>query len=409
MGYEPETVWSFGMVRGVQFGVGAASELPWLMGEFDASTALLISDPGVNDAGIIDELVDPVEIDVTVFAEVEPDPSIETFERAVETATTVDPEVIIGVGGGSSMDVAKTTSIIHRHGGELMDYVAPPTGKGNAVPASGTPTICVPTTAGTGSETSPVSVISLPERDMKVGISSDMQVPDRALIDPALTVTLPPGPTAASGMDALSHAIEAYVTRRYDTKPAPDTPDERPDYGGRTTLTDTLARTAIELIGSNLRRAVDNGMDLEARRAMALGSFLAGAAFTNAGLGAAHAMAMATGARHHTPHGETIAAVLPTVIRYNASTSQERFSEVANLLGESTDNLSKSDAANRAADAVESLSSDIGLPQGLGDLGVDREDIEPLASNASRLERLVVGNPRRISDNDMVGLFERAL
>ena len=410
MTYQPETVWEFSIADNVTFGVGAVEEVSDVVAERGASSVLVITDSGVADAGILETVTDALgDAEVAVFDEVEPDPSLEVFEAAVGAAAEADPDAVVGVGGGSSMDVAKTTGVVHEHGGEVLDYVAPPTGGGEPVPGPGVPTVCLPTTAGTGSEVSPVSVISLPEEDLKVGISSPHQRPDVALVDPALTVTLPPGPTASSGMDALSHAIEAYTTRRYDAKPAPDSRADRPDYNGRSILTDALARRAIELVGNNLRDAVDNGHDLEARRAMSLGSLLAGAAFTNAGVGATHAIAMAAGAIHHTPHGVTIALAMPAVMRFNATSAPDRYADIADLLGEDLTATGRHEAAGAAARGVERLAADVGIDGGLSSLGLDPDDVDHVAERASKLERLTVGNPRRIDREDLASIIRDAL
>ncbi|MFC6940154.1 hydroxyacid-oxoacid transhydrogenase [Salinirubellus sp. GCM10025818] len=410
MTYQPESVWEFSIADNVTFGVGAVEEVSDVVAERDASSVLVVTDAGVADAGILDTVVEALgDVECSVFDGVEPDPSLPVFEEAVEVAEEADPDAIVGVGGGSSMDVAKTTSVVCEHGGSVLDYVAPPTGGGEPVPGPGIPTVCLPTTSGTGSETSPVSVISLPDEDLKVGISSPHQRPDVALVDPGLTVTLPPGPTASSGMDALSHAIEAYTTRRYDAKPTPDSRAERPDYNGRSILTDQFAHRAIELVGNNLRDAVDNGNDLEARRRMALGSFMAGAAFTNAGLGATHAIAMAAGAIHHTPHGVTIALALPDVMRYNATSAPDRYAEIARLLGEDLTATGRHEAAEAAARGVERLAADVGIDGGLASLGLESEDVGHVAERASKLERLTVGNPRRIGREELETIIRDAL
>lgn len=409
--FESETVWGFSMVDRVKFGSGAITELSAEIEERESDSVLVVTDEGVEAAGIVEEVVSnlPGSTEYAVFSDVEPDPSVAVFESAVSFAREVDPDLVIGIGGGSSIDVAKTTGIVYEHGGDIMDYVAPPTGEGEPVPGQGLPTVAIPTTAGTGSETSPVSVISLPDRKLKVGISSRYQYPNLALVDPALTVSLPPGPTAASGMDALSHAIEAYTTRRYDTKERPATPAERPDYDGRTLLTDQLARTAIDLIAENLRRAVNEGSDLEARRNMSLASLLAGVAFTNAGLGATHAIAYPVAGEHHTPHGVTIATLLPEVMRFNATSAFERYGEVADRMGEHTDGLSQDERAEKAADAVRKLATDVGIPDGLAALGVTESEIPDLAEDTMRIQRLLVGNPRRIEQEDVEGIIRRSL
>lgn len=410
MAYESESVWEFEIAENVTFGVGSSDELGAVVEEFDATSVLVITDEGVADAGVVDEVTAPLDPDgYTVFEGVEPEPSVAVFERARAKADEIEPDFIVGLGGGSSMDVAKTTSVVHAHGGDILDYVAPPTGGGKDVPGPGVPTACIPTTAGTGSETSPVTVISLPREDLKVGISSRHQRPDVALVDPGLTVSLPPGPTASSGMDALSHAIEAYVTRRYDAKPAPEERADRPDYNGRSVLTDQFARSAIEHIGGGLRDAVNNGHDIEARRDMSLGSLMAGAAFTNAGLGATHAIAMAAGAIHHTPHGVTIALTLPEVMRFNATSAFDRYAEIAELLGEDTSGASDDEAAEAAAAAVEKLSADVGIDGGLSSLGIEEDDVEHLAERASALRRLLAGNPRRVSQDDLETIIRRSL
>jgi alcohol dehydrogenase class IV len=410
MTYQPESVWEFSIADNVTFGVGAVEEVSDVVAEHDASSVLVVTDRGVADAGILDTVTDALgDVDWTVFDGVEPDPSLSVFEAAVEAAGAADPDAVVGVGGGSSMDVAKTTGVVHEHGGSVLDYVAPPTGGGEPVPGPGVPTVCLPTTAGTGSEVSPVSVISLPDEDLKVGISSPHQRPDVALVDPGLTVTLPPGPTASSGVDALSHAIEAYTTRRYDAKPRPDSRADRPDYNGRSPLTDALAHRAIELVGNNLRDVVDNGHDLEARRAMALGSLLAGAAFTNAGVGATHAIAMAAGAIHHTPHGVTIALAMPAVMRFNATSAPDRYAEIARLLGEDLTATGRHEAAEAAASGVERLAADVGIDGGLSSLGLDPDDVGHVAERASQLERLTVGNPRRIGQEDLEAIIRDAL
>lgn len=409
--FEAETVWEFSMANNVKFGPGSVAELPDEILNYDGESALIITDEGVEAAGIVDQILEkfPEELEPNLFTGVEPDPSIEVFENAVAKANDVNPDIIVGLGGGSSLDVAKTTGVIQKHGGEVMDYVAPPTGNGKPVPGPTVPVIAIPTTAGTGSETSPVSVISLPDKKLKVGISSRHQYPDLALVDPALTVSLPPGPTASSGMDALSHAIEAYTTRRFDAKESAESPAERPDYNGRNLLTDQLARKAIDLIGDNLRRAVNNGEDLEARTNMSLASFLAGVAFTNAGLGATHAMAYPVAGEHHTPHGVTIATLLPAVMRFNASTAFDRYSEIATLMGEETTGLSRDEASHKAADAVSKLSSDVGIPTSLEELGVTEDELSGFAEETMEIQRLLVGNPRSVDKDDVEAIFRDAM
>lgn len=410
--FDPESVWELRTADVVAFGPGAAEELPAHLPD-DAGSVLLVTDPGVREAGVVDHLLAALDdrrpgLAATTFDGVTPDPDLPVFEAAVDRVREVGPDAVVGVGGGSALDVAKVAGAVGVGGGDVLDYAAPPTGAGDPVPGPGLPTVAVPTTAGTGSETTPVAVVSLPDRDLKVGVSSRHLLPDAAVVDPLLTVSLPPGPTAAAGMDALAHAVEAYTTRSFDAKPR-SAPGSRPDYGGRTPLTDALARAAVRRIGSGLRRAVDNGEDLDARRDVALGSLAAGIAFANAGLGAAHAVAMAAGAAHDTPHGETVAAVLPAVMRYNAPSVRERYRDVARWLGRDVADADPATAAASAADAVATLAADVGAPEGLGALGVAPDDVPALAAKATTLERLLAGNPRRVDEADAAAICRDAL
>jgi len=391
--FDPESVWTLSGPDRTVFGDRALDELA---AHLDAATTLVVRDPGLPDAVV--ERATAGLSGVETFDDVEPDPPLAVFEAALERARAVEPDAVVGVGGGSTMDVAKVTGALAPHGGAVLDYAAEPTGGGEPVPGPGVPVAAVPTTSGTGSETTPVAVVSLPDRDLKVGVSSRHLYPDLAVVDPVATVSLPPGPTAASGLDALAHAVEAYTTRRFDAKPAAG-PD-RPDYGGRTPLTDALCRVAIPRVGDFLRRAVDNGQDLAARRGMALASHAAGRAFSNAGLGAAHAVAMAAGSAFHTPHGETVGAVLPAVVRYNAPSAPERYAEAADWLGAGPD--------EDAADAVERLARDVGVG-GLASLGVDESDVPALAERTMALERLLAGNPRRVDEDAIAEICRDAL
>lgn len=409
--FEADTIWEYSMTDRLKFGEGAAMELPHEITTRDAESVLVITDEGVEAAGIIDELVEgfPEDVDYEVFAEVEPDPSAELMERAGRFASDYDPDLIVSVGGGSSIDVGKCASLLCEHGGEILDYAAPPTGEGQAVPGPTTPYIAMPTTAGTGSESTSVAVVSLPEQRLKVGVSDKHLYPSLSIVDPSLTASLPPGPTATSGLDALSHAIEGYTTRRFDAKERPESPGERPDYGGRNMLSDILCRKAIELVANNLRAAVNNGSDLEARRNMSFASTMAALGFSNAGLGATHALAYPVAGEHHTPHGLTIALLLPEVMRFNAIGAPERYREIAEIMGKNVEGCDEREAAEKAAEAVDELARDVGMPDGLAEVGVTEDEIPRLAEDTTKLQRLLVGNPRRVDAEDAELILQRSL
>ena len=409
--FEADSVWEYSMADRLKFGPGAVAELPEEIRALGGESVLLVTDEGVREAGILDSVVEafPPGLEYDVFDEAESDPPAELFVRAGRYAEEVDPDVIVGLGGGSSIDVGKGASLLSAHGGDVLDYVAPPTGEGQPIPGPTTPYVAVPTTAGTGSESTSVAVVSLPEQKLKVGISDKHLFPDLALVDPSLTVSLPPGPTASSGMDALSHAIEGYTTRRFDAKERPDSPADRPDYGGRNVLSDTLCHEAIDLVAGHLRRAVNNGSDLAARRNMSLGATMAALGFANAGLGATHALAYPVAGEHHTPHGLTIALLLPEVMRFNAPSAPERYAEIARLMGTDVSGLDRREAAEKAAVAVEELAADVGIPDGLAAVGVTEDELPRFAEDTMQLQRLLVGNPRRMTAEDAEEIFRRSL
>ena len=407
-----ETVWSFCIPQMIKFGEGAIEEIGYEIKNLRCEKVLLVTDPGIVKAGIcekVEKIIRDSQVEVSVWDKVEPEPSIEVFKECYKWAKDKGFGVVVGVGGGSSMDVAKVTRMLLKYGGEVEDYIAPPTGRGEKYPGRGVPMIAVPTTSGTGSEVSPAAVLSLPDKKLKVGISDNYQRPEIAIVDPLLTVGMPPGVTAASGMDALSHAIEAYTTKRYDRKPKPSDPSKRAIYNGTNNLTDICAVEAIRLVGKFLRRAVNNGYDIEARRGMSLASLLAGISFTNAGLTAVHAMAFPVGGRFHTTHGATVALLLPYVMQFNAVVNVEKFAHIAELLGENIKGLSLREAAKRACFAVRELYLDIGLPYSLRDFGCEEKDARSLAEETLKIQRLLAGNPRQVTVEDLEKIFRKAI
>ena len=328
--------------------------------------------------------------DVEVFAEVEHDPLVTTALRCTEFARAYRPDVIVGLGGGSSLDIAKATAIYLTNEdtplGEMWGL--------ENVPKQGLPSILLPTTGGTGSEASRACVLTDVEPDgahKKKSIFSSKVVSTVAIVDPLLTMTAPPALTAATGMDALTHAIETYVSK--EAQP----------------LTDPLALEAIRLIGKYLRRAVANGDDLEARRGMANAAFMAGLAFSNGQLGIVHAIAVVLGGQFDVPHGIANAIMLPYVMEFNEMAADERFARVAAVLGERVEGLSKRDAAHRASLAVFRLMDDIGVPRRLEAVNVPCEAIPTLADEIFRTQvRLRGVNPRATTQQDFVRILERA-
>jgi 1,3-propanediol dehydrogenase len=334
----------------------------------------------------VKEALSAAGVKFAIYDGVEPNPKDTNVAAGLKIFQSEGCDLIITVGGGSSHDCGKGIGIAATHDGDLYEDYAGIETLTNELPAI----IAVNTTAGTASEVTRHCVITNTKKKVKFVIVSWRNLPKVSINDPELMVAKPAGLTAATGMDALTHAVECYVTK--DANPA----------------TDAVAIQAIKLIGKYLRRAVANGEDIEAREGMAYGSLLAGMAFNNAGLGYVHAMAHQLGGLLDMPHGIANAVLLPHVERYNLMVNPEKFADIAEALGENIEGLGKMEAAEKAIDAIVRLSKDVGIPQGLAQLGVKESDIEPMAKLA--MEDGNAGtNPRVGKVEDIVQLFKNAM
>jgi alcohol dehydrogenase class IV len=300
------------------------------------------------------------------------------------------------------MDLAKITATVLAHGGTPGMYLGD-----SRIPGPVLPLFCLPTTAGTGSEVSAAAVLTDTENQMKVSTLSNYLRPQVALIDPLLTVSCPPKVTADSGIDALTHAIEAYTAVDNAAFPLPH--GERSVYQGKTPLADAFAERAIALIGQHLRRAVKDGQDLEAREGMALAATLAGLAFSNAGVAVVHALEYPVGGATHCSHGAGNGLLLPYVMRFNLPARPKQFARIAELLGEDVRALGEGEAAERAVTAVEKLRADVGIPARLRDLGVTEGQLRGFAEKAFGVKRILRVNPRAVSQEDLEGILRAAL
>jgi alcohol dehydrogenase class IV len=404
-------------------GAKAVEELGYQLEQIGAESnqrGLIITDENLVSLGHVSRIVGEIEADgfeVDVFDSVEREPSISAINDCIEfvreEAGNDGYDFYIGLGGGSCMDTAKATRAVVANGGNVLDYVAAPTGAGKALTQSGEPLVLLPTTAGTGSEISPVAILSVPEKNIKEGISSPHVRADAAVLDPTLTTTLPPDLTAKTAMDALGHAIEGYTTHRYDNLLRPEDPSDRPVYAGRTGFTEMFSEKAIELLSSNVRRVVNNGDDIAAREAMLKGALFGAIAGLTAGASLAHAMAYPVGNNYHTKHGETIAALTPaSTLGYNVASDPPRFARVAEMLGADTSGMSTHQAANAAREEFIELQRDLNvLPSGLHELaGITTDDISELAeSTVNSQQRLLRCNPRPVSEEDVEEVFRNAL
>jgi alcohol dehydrogenase class IV len=346
----------------IEFGNGYIKNLATHVKNLNGSKVLIVGDPGVLQAGIVAKLEEPLkaaEIPYVVFTEVGMEATIESVDLGVDLAKSESCDLVVGVGGGSALDTAKAIGIMLKHPGEIRDYVGM-----DLVPGPGAPVIAVPTTSGTGSELTRFSVLSDKKANAKLSVGSMFVCPSLALCDPELTLSLPPHLTAATGMDALTHALESYVNKV--TQP----------------ISEALSMQSMALIAKSLRLAVVQGENLEARHDMLLASSIAAMAFNTTRLGLAHALAIPLGAHFKIPHGVVNAILLPEVMQFNLRGNQEKFIEIAKIFGEKVDGLSDREAAESAVKAIRQLNKDVGITQTLSDYGLEEEHLDFIAEEA---------------------------
>jgi alcohol dehydrogenase class IV len=373
----------------IHFGFGVVSLLAEHVRSFGTTRAFVVTDPGIRSAGILDAvltLLSEGRIDFEVYEGVKADSGSELIAEATQQLLRSGAQVVVGIGGGSALDTAKAVAMLATNTGSLFDYTGLHRVKNPSLPV-----IAVPTTAGTGSEVSLWSVFTNDESGLKVAIGSFRLYPAIALCDPELTLDLPPALTAATGMDALAHAIECYTNKASQPISAP------------------LALAAMELIAGNLRSAVLEKRNRRSRYAMLLGSTLAGMAMNPTRLGLAHALAMPLGSWDlRIPHGLAVAVTLPRVMRFNHVAAPERFRRVAEALGEKADEISHLDAALRAVEAVEKLSAEIGIPRGLAECGLGSDHVQRVVDEAMKSSNVAV-NPRPTSKEELARILEQCL
>ncbi len=369
-------------------GLGAAERIGPEAAGMGVKKAFLVTDKGVIDSGIgkkVADLLTKEGIQVNTFDRVLSDPDIACAEASIEMARRGKYELIVGVGGGSSMDIASATSVMLTNPGTINDYLGI-----NLVKNPGISTFLIPTTAGTGAEVTPNAILTDTKEKLKKAIVSPHILPRVAIVDPLFTLSMPPRVTAFSGLDALTHAIEAFTS------------------ANSTILTDLFAKEAIVLIGRSLRTAAAKGENLEARYDMAIGSLYAGIALANAGVTAVHALAYPLGGEFNVPHGIANGLLLPFVMEFNVMGNIPKFAQIARLLGERVENLPLLAQAYQAAEAVKMLSRDLPVPQTLTELNIPKGAIPAMAEAAVKITRLMNNNPRQMSAQDAAGIYEKA-
>ncbi|SKA73455.1 iron-containing alcohol dehydrogenase [Desulfobaculum bizertense] len=374
-------------------GIGAHKEIPARIKALGGKKPLLVTDKGITAIGITKQIVDLLKdngMDCVVYDDTVPNPTDTNVAEGVKAYQDHKCDSLITLGGGSSHDCGKGVGLVVANGGKIHDYEGIDKSS-NPMP----PYVAVNTTAGTGSEMTRFCIITDTSRKVKMAIVDWRVTPGIALDDPLLMMGMPPALTAATGMDALTHAVEAYVST------------------AATPLTDACAQKAISLIAHNLRRAVANGQDIEAREAMCYAQYLAGMAFNNASLGHVHAMAHQLGGFYDLPHGECNAILLPHVEKYNLIACVDQFAEMATWMGEDITGMSKRDAAEVFIESIRTLSKDVGIPATISELGtrygkkVSPKDIEIMTQNAQK-DACSLTNPRRPTDREVHRIYEEA-
>ncbi|HJZ90499.1 MAG TPA: iron-containing alcohol dehydrogenase [Gemmataceae bacterium] len=395
------TTFTFRSAGNLVFGRDAVREVAGVLDRIGSKRVFVVTDKVLAGVGIVAKVKDAAGRPVEVFDGGEPEPTLGMVLRCIEAAKAFRPDTIVGLGGGSNMDAAKLAAVVLGHGGDIRDYVGE-----NKVPGPVLPLVCLPTTAGTGSEVSAAAVFTNTDIQLKVSVLSYYLRPVAAIVDPLLTLSCPPKVTADSGIDALTHAIEGFTAVDNATYPLP--PRETSVYQGKNPLADMCAEKAITLVGKYLRRAVRDGNDLEAREGMALAATLGGLAFSNAGVALVHAMEYPVGAAVHCSHGAGNGLLLPYVMRYNLLARAEAYGQVAELLGDDTTGHHEAGAAEAAIHAVEELRRDIGIPARLRDIGVKEEMLKAFAEKAFSFKRLMRVNPRYPTQEEIEQVYRAA-
>jgi hydroxyacid-oxoacid transhydrogenase len=406
-------------------GPGATHEIGAHAVDLGLRRVMLLTDPGVAvqpPVAIATESLRSAGVEVDVFTDVVVEPTEGSFEAAASAASSGRYDGFVAVGGGSTIDTAKAANLLATHPAPFLDYVNPPIGRGLAPPGPLRPLIAVPTTAGTGSETTGVAIFDMPDLHAKTGIAHRRLRPTLGIVDPDNTRTMPPAVTAASGFDVLCHALESYTALPYHERPAPPTPPARPAYQGSNPFSDIWAERAISMVAGHLVRAVNDPSDQDARVAMSLAATYAGIGFGNAGVHLPHGMSYAVSglvrdyvapgyppSRPLVPHGFSVVLNAAAVFRWTASASPDRHLQAAGLLGAAVDGVEPGLAGELIGERLVALMQATGVPNGLSGVGYAPEDVPALAEGTLPQHRVTKLAPRPVEREDLELLFHAAL
>jgi alcohol dehydrogenase class IV len=408
----------------IKFGLGAMDEIGFDASRLGVKKALVFTDRNLAELGLperVRALLEEQGVKADVYDGVEIEPTDRSMEEAAEYARTKEFDGLIAVGGGSAIDTCKAVNLLTCYPAPLLDYVNKPVGRGVPVPGPLRPLIAVPTTAGTGSETTAVAVTHVVDQHVKAGVSHRLLRPTLGVVDPLNTLSAPPEVTAAAGADILTHAIESYTTRPYNARPKHHPPD-RPAYIGANPASDVWCEKAIEYVARYLRRAVLNGLDLEARVHLALAANYAGVGFGNAGVHIPHAVAypIAGLVRDYVPsgyktrqplvpHGVSVILTAPAAFRFTYASEPERHLRAAELMGMRVTGLGETERREALPRALVALMRDIGIPNGLTGIGYTEGDISALVEGTLRQPRLLAGAPRQVGAADLDWILRDAM
>ncbi len=418
----PESVFTYGAPL-LKFGSGASDEIGYDLSRYGVQRVLVVTDAGLAATGIPQRVADQMAqfgIEARIYDGVHVEPTDVSLVAAIEEARSTGPwDAYVAVGGGSSIDTAKAINLLTTNPGELMDYVNVPVGKGEAPAQPLKPLVAVPTTTGTGSESTTICVMDVISARVKTGISHARLRPTLAVIDPDLTVTQPPGVTAASGMDILCHALESYTARWYTTYDH-RTPEQRVPYCGSNPISDMWSEKALTLLAGSFRTAVRNGEDAQARSDMAIAATFAGMGFGNAGVHIPHANAYPIAGRvkdFHprdypadepmVPHGMSVSLTAPEAFRFTFDASPERHLRAAELLAPGAER--PSDPAEHLPRVLSQLMRDIDIPNGIGAVGYDEGDIPDLVDGTMKQQRLLATAPKPVTEDDAAEIYRRSI